>query len=268
MEAQQDLFISYASADKAKYVQPLAEALCKREVTFWLDTIEMSWGDNLALKINDGLRRCHFVILCLSKNFICRPWPETEMSAALTMQNSDGAKKVLPLILDSKDEVLRRYPLIAALIYREFSEGPEKLANELASLVTKRQPTDDQLHLIIESVHTGKLSNLVVSPRVSIMWLIEQAKLGAGLKDSLDTGGFMPFRIRWVLIDANAESEWKAMDRYDKQNILAMVKNKDGKLRISYSERDRLEGMSVDDNTVFHLYALEDWSFEVYHDIG
>ncbi len=268
IDNQQDFFISHASADKVKYVQPLTEALTKYQATFWLDSLEMSWGDNLAMKVNEGLSRSKFVILCLSKNFVERPWPETEMSAALSMQNSAGAKKVLPLILNSKEQILNKYPIIGGLIYREFREGTEKLASELARLASvKSLANSETIRIVIESIHTGKLSNLKVSPRVSVWWLAEQAKQGAGLNDMLNTGGAMRFRVRWVLVDANADAMWKRLERNEKQRIMAIVKTKDGKTKISYSENDRLESLGVCDETVFHLYAVEDWEQDVCYDM-
>jgi hypothetical protein len=113
MATKQDLFISHATADKEHYVLPLTNALANRGVTFWLDNIEVQWGDNFVTKINDGLRRSRFVLLRLSKNFLGRQWPENEMAAALAIQNFNGVKKVLPLICDSKARILRIYPILA-----------------------------------------------------------------------------------------------------------------------------------------------------------
>lgn len=226
-------------------------------MTFWLDSIEVGWGDSLALRINAGLRECQHVLLCLSKAFLSRPWPEAELNAAFTMLTSGGNKKVLPLILNNKELVLKEYPLIAGLVYREYSSGPEKLASELSSMIEHRTAPKGFLHVIVESAHTGRLSNIVVSPRASVQWLIEKAKQGAGLKDCLDTGGFEPFRIRWVLVDTKAESEWKSLDRRTRKRIHAIVRP-DIDILISSSKRDRLKDIGVYNDIIFHLYAVED----------
>jgi len=102
-ESKQDLFLSHASADKEEYVFPLTESLSARDITYWLDDAEISWGDSVVGKINEGLRDSQFALLCLSENFLLRPWPEAEMSAVLSIQNTKGIKSVLPLILNSKD---------------------------------------------------------------------------------------------------------------------------------------------------------------------
>ena len=121
--SQPDIFISHASADRPQYIYPLTDALVARDITFWLDEIEIGWGDNLVGKINEGLRAAKFALVCLSQNFLRRPWPEAEISSMLALQTSSGVKRVLPLILNSKDEVIQQYPLLAPLIYREFSDG-------------------------------------------------------------------------------------------------------------------------------------------------
>jgi hypothetical protein len=258
MEMRQDFFISHASDDKSIYVQPLAESLTKRQVTFWLDSYEIGWGDSLALKINEGLRESRHVLLCLSEAFLARPWPETELNAAFALKSDEGGRKVLPLILNGKDRILAQYPLIAGLVFREYRD-PETTAEELATLARNQDQAAPAgyVHVVVESVHTGHLSNLVVSPRSSIGWLTDKAKSGAGLHDSLETGGFQRFAIRWVLVDVNAEDRWKAMDKSERQSIHAIVNTGNG-IQIAASERTRLADIGVYNDVVFHLYAVED----------
>ncbi|MCK4296732.1 MAG: toll/interleukin-1 receptor domain-containing protein, partial [Candidatus Marinimicrobia bacterium] len=212
MEKMQDLFISYSNADRDSYIQPFTKCLTDRGVTFWIDCLEISWGDSLVLKVNEGLCKSNYVVLCLSESFLSRSWPKAEMNAILSIQINTGTKKVLPLILNSKERILKEYPLLSGLVYREYADGLEKIVDELAHLTKKNTVDEGQLHVIIESVHTGHVSNLIISPRASVMWLARQAKHGAGLKDFLDTGGPEPFRIRWVLVDKNAIAEWKSLD--------------------------------------------------------
>ncbi|MEA2203717.1 MAG: hypothetical protein QOE77_493 [Blastocatellia bacterium] len=77
--SQPDIFISHASADKDQYIHPLAEALKARGVTFWIDNAEIGWAENWVEQINEGLRTTKFALLCLSHNFLLRPWPEAEL---------------------------------------------------------------------------------------------------------------------------------------------------------------------------------------------
>jgi TIR domain len=257
MERTQDLFISHAGKDKEQYIVPLAQALTTHGISFWLDNIEVAWGDSITMKINKGLRTSRYVLLCLSKNFLGRNWPESEMGAVLAIQNNTGRKRALPLILNDKEEILEAYPILSALAYREFGVGPDKIATELAGLMNDQKKPEGLLQVIIESVHTGQLCNLMVSPRVSIKWLTNKARAGLNLREEVETGGFIPFRIRWVLVDASAEKEWGHLPRYAMQQIQAIVNSKEG-VKFSYDETDRLEDLGIYDGIVFHLYAIED----------
>ncbi|MDQ1591619.1 MAG: hypothetical protein QOG71_2246 [Pyrinomonadaceae bacterium] len=261
METTQDLFISHASSDKEQYVLPLAHALTTHGVSFWLDSYEIGWGDNVVMKINEGLRTSRYALICLSENFMRRRWPESEMSGIVAIQNNTGQKRVLPLILNSKDEVLASYPILSALAYREFSVGVETLAAELASLVKKEDRAEGLLQVVIESVHTEQLCNLKVSPRVSVAWLARKAQAGVGVKDAANIGAFEQLRIKWVLIDASAMAEWDALSHTEKLRSYAVVKSKDG-VKFSYSNSDRLEELGVYDGIVFNLAGFPDLRFD------
>src|SRR6266478_4098905 len=143
MRKQQDLFISHAGADQEQYIRPLADALTTQGLTFWLDTIEIEWGDNVTKKINVGLSDSRYALLCLSRHYLHRPWPEAEMTATLAIQNSGGNKRVLPLILNSKEQILQEYPLLAALAYREFSAGVDVLAQELSTMISNQSKSPE-----------------------------------------------------------------------------------------------------------------------------
>ena len=88
---------------KSKYIQPLADALAEKSVTFWLDNLEVGWGDSITMAINGGMASSRFVLFSLSQRFLSRRWPEAELSAAFAEQNDTGVKRVLPLILNSSE---------------------------------------------------------------------------------------------------------------------------------------------------------------------
>ena len=261
-EPRQDIFISHASADKQEYIYPLTQALSIRDVTFWLDDVEIHWGDTLAGMINAGLRTSQFAVLCLSANFIRRPWPEAEMSAALAMQNTAGSKTVLPLILNSKDDVLRQYPLIAGLAYREFSDGPDRLAGEISLLVGSKEKKANEITVTVESAHTGKLCHLRTPKRASVRWLATKAQSGLELKDTFRVAEFVEFHIRWVLVDVKAENEWLQMPREMQRKIHAIVASTDAEFKVG-NGRTRLEELDVADGTIFHLYVIEDEDYDL-----
>lgn len=133
--ARFDVFISHAGHDKDKYILPLVEALELRGISFWLDERNLMIGDSLTNGINEGLRRSRYVLLCLSEAFLGRPWPESELGAALAIQNRLGQKRVLPVILNAEDKVLERYPLLSDKVYVSWN-NPRRVADILFNLLT------------------------------------------------------------------------------------------------------------------------------------
>lgn len=263
MESLQDVFISHAGRDKEQYIQPLTDAFIEKGITFWLDNIEIGWGDSITGKINDGLARSRFVLLCLSRAFLRRRWPQAELGAALSVQNDTGVKRVLPLILNDKEAVLERFPLLADLSFREFSVGPAAIAEEIRELTGRTNQALGDIRIIVESVHTGKICSITASPRVSVGWLVDRAQAGMGVSDLADTGAYEPFHVRWVLVDTRAESAWRALPRSKQRRLHALVAKNDtvtdeADLIFSLSERDRLGQVGIGDGAVFHMYAIED----------
>jgi hypothetical protein len=257
VEVAQDIFISHAGADKDKYINPMAYSFSQNGISYWLDNVEISWGDNIALSINRGLRLSRFVLVCLSSNYVRRPWPESEMSYALASQNATGQKRVLPLILDSKDAVLKEYPLLAALAYREYKNSPDEVAKELGKLLHGPSIGPGELHVSIESVHTGQSCHIRVPGNVSVQWLSAQAQSGLGLTNRADTGGFLPFGIRWVLVDSKAEKVWQRLSRSRKRRVRAIIQTEGGP-KICMEDFARLNDIGTYDGLVLHLYAIED----------
>jgi TIR domain len=262
-EIQQDVFLSHATRDKEAYIEPLADALKQRGVTFWLDSTEIGWGDNVTTKINDGLRSSRYALVCLSANFLERPWPEQEFGALLSLQNTDGKKRVLPLILNSRERVLQQYPLIAGLAYRDFSGGPVRVAEEVADVVHKGRTAmpPNTLQIVVESVHSGVTANLLVTPQHSVKWVLSKATAGLGLRTELDTGAFQPFHIRWVMVEVAAEPEWLKMSRSDKRSAYAVAMT-DTSVVICKDDTTRIGALGLRDNWLVHLYAVEDESYE------
>jgi hypothetical protein len=179
------------------------------------------------------------------------------MASALAIENNTGQKRVLPLILNSKTRVLKYYPLLLSLNYREYIDPPDTLADEIMTLARKRARWRGELHIIVESIHTGQICNIQVSPKVSVRWLVDNAQKGLGFTEEADTGAYIPFRVRWVLVDVRAEKKWLSLPRRVQRGLRAAVQTKAG-LKLSRSERDRLEDIGIYDGIVFHLYQIED----------
>lgn len=145
--------------------------------------------------------------------------------------------------------------------YRTFDSGPDVLAAEIAGILHRAEKNPDELSITIEGVHTGKLCHVRAPRRATVTWLSKKGQAGLGGHDVLRTGPFSEFRIRWVIVDIDAEEEWRLMYRSEQRHIHALVQSENG-IKKAYTDRDRLEDLGVRDGSVFHLYGIEDERYE------
>jgi hypothetical protein len=129
------VFLSHVSEDKENIVRPFARALEAEGISYWLDEAELQWGDSLSRGINKGLAVSEYVVAFLSENFITRGWPQAELGAALTAQTSSGRKKLLPIMVADRDKVVKEFPMLADLLYKDWSDGHEKIIRELKVVI-------------------------------------------------------------------------------------------------------------------------------------
>ena len=108
-----DVFISHASEDKAAVAIPIAQELERAGLTVWLDYHELTLGDSLRAKIDEGLGRSRFGVVILSEAFFAKDWPQRELNALIALE-SKSRKVLLPVLHGIKHQQLARYsPLLA-----------------------------------------------------------------------------------------------------------------------------------------------------------
>lgn len=135
---ERQVFLCHASENKVDIVLPIAKALDAAGITYWLDEAEITWGESLTARVNEGLAISRFTIVVLSESFTGKNWPEREMNAVLNMEASTGEVRVLPLLVGDKqtiDEIMHRYPLLNDKRYLIWNGHPEPIIEEL-----KRKP--------------------------------------------------------------------------------------------------------------------------------
>lgn len=91
-----DVFICHAGSDKDEFVRPFVQALRKKAITYWLDEVEIGWGNKITEKINSGLAISRYVVVFLSQSFLQRNWPQAELESALNQESSTREVVVLP----------------------------------------------------------------------------------------------------------------------------------------------------------------------------
>lgn len=136
--SRKDVFLCHASEDKEEYAKPLYDELIRNGISVWYDEGEILWGDSITDKIQEGIKLSRFAIIYFSKNFLRKNWANSEFRNLYQRQQTEGRKIILPLILDSKEEVLERYPLIKDIAYEEWDKGIPYLVSQIKEIL--KQP--------------------------------------------------------------------------------------------------------------------------------
>jgi hypothetical protein len=129
---ERDVFLCHASADKDTYVRPFAAALAANGITYWIDEAEISWGDRITEKINEGLARSPHVVVFLTEAFLKRHWPQAELGSALSLEASTGGVVVLPILAAPAADVFAQYPLLRDKLFLRWQDGIEFIVAALA----------------------------------------------------------------------------------------------------------------------------------------
>lgn len=132
-----DLFISHASEDKPNVVNPLVSELQHRGLRVWFDAHELTLGDSLRTKIDEGLRDSRFGVVVLSPSFFAKQWPKAELDG-LASREMDGGKVLLPVWHGvGKSEVQEFSVLLAAKLAVDTQRGIGAVADAIQRAVER-----------------------------------------------------------------------------------------------------------------------------------
>lgn len=99
-----DVFISHSSLDKI-IVEKIIEDFKKESITYWVDHEQITLGDRITEKIENGLKKSKYVLVCISHNLGHSNWCRAEYGPILNMQyNEISGKKAIPLKLNEVDD--------------------------------------------------------------------------------------------------------------------------------------------------------------------
>ncbi|MFC7502659.1 DUF1883 domain-containing protein [Nocardioides sp. GCM10030258] len=103
-----DVFISHASEDKEAVAVPLRNALVDLGISVWLDKTELTIGDSLRRKIDQGIRASRFGIVILSERFFAKGWTNHELDGLVT-RTVAGEQTLLPIWHNLTGDQVRAY---------------------------------------------------------------------------------------------------------------------------------------------------------------
>lgn len=130
-----DCFISYAGEDRG-VVKNLVAALTHQNVQIWWDKGQITLGDQLSKKIDEGLSLSRYGVVLVSPRFVAKRWTEAELRALHSRAMRSGKKVILPVLFDmTHDEFASTYPLLADLVTTQFSGDIVALAEEIVQVV-------------------------------------------------------------------------------------------------------------------------------------
>jgi hypothetical protein len=126
-----DFFISYASED-AEVAEALEVCLTRRGYKVWRDRRQLTVGDSLTAKINEGLATSRYGIVILSAAFLRKNWPRAELDALQARAISAGRKIILPLRRNLPHEAMaERLPLLGDKLTLALDGNLEDVADEI-----------------------------------------------------------------------------------------------------------------------------------------
>ncbi len=135
-EREFDVFVSYASEDKAEVVRPLVAALQEHGLKVWYDDFELRIGGSLRRKIDKGLARSRFGVVVFSKLFFSKGWTNYELDGIVT-RSVTGDQVLLPIWHNvTKKEVVEYSASLADKVARSTSTHTvEEIAAEIAGVI-------------------------------------------------------------------------------------------------------------------------------------
>lgn len=128
------IFISHRSSDAIE-AENLAAELRHAGHDVWLDVWEISVGDSIIRRIDEGLGSSTFLVLCLSSYGVMAPWMSREWMAALASQLEGRSIRVLPVRLTGGELP----DIIRDLQHADLTKDWKLAVRQLLQAIEKRQ---------------------------------------------------------------------------------------------------------------------------------
>ena len=149
-----DVFVSHAWEDKESFVEEFVTCLKELDLKVWYDKDQISWGDSMRKRIDEGLKKSTFGVAVLTPNYIAegKYWTKAELDGLFQLESING-KTLLPIWHNlTKKEVMEYSPIIASkLAMNTAVSTPQEIAIELKKVIDqssmkkvneKREDTD------------------------------------------------------------------------------------------------------------------------------
>ncbi|WP_420617293.1 toll/interleukin-1 receptor domain-containing protein [Candidatus Palauibacter sp.] len=217
-----DVFISYASEDGEAVAHPLARRLGELGLRVWMDRTELTVGDHIRRKIDEGLAKCRFGIVILSPHFFAKDYPQRELDG-LASREHDGRKVVLPVWYGvDADHIRGVAPMLVDRLAARWDDGLEAVVVDLLRVVDP----DRLARLVAGSEESPKKTADAPAPRIAsaaeLTQMLHHVYGFVFQNDDLDpddielVGGFQKELLDWSDI-------WRDLDPLERANATTHV---------------------------------------------
>jgi hypothetical protein len=131
------IFLSHASEDQRDFVRPLAEALSTfpDEFKVWYSEYELTLGDRLLAKIDEGLKNCDYGVVVLSPDFFAKRWPREELEGLFQLETTER-KVILPIWKNVSEADVKTFsPILASRLGADAADGIPKIVEDIRRAV-------------------------------------------------------------------------------------------------------------------------------------
>lgn len=117
-----NIFISYRRSDES-LAEKLSTALSSADHQVWLDQWNITLGDSIVARINEGLEGASYVLICYSASGITSPWMSREWMSALARQLNGWGVKIIPVLLSGGEPPAILADIKYADLVKDWSKG-------------------------------------------------------------------------------------------------------------------------------------------------
>lgn len=157
--AEYDLFISYGHGDR-RLVAQMARELKRRHIRVWWDVWEMSPGDILRERINEGVEAAASYLVVVSPSTLASPWVQHELNAAFIRSIEDREVRLIAAITGEMS--FADLPVDLRSRYGLDLRTPEAIKQSIDKLIDMQRPELRKRKELLARLRRPDRSNLSV----------------------------------------------------------------------------------------------------------
>lgn len=128
-----EVFISYSRID-ADRILDFISSLQDSGIDYWLDEIEIGWGESIVEKVFSGIESSRYVIVFVTENSLKSPWVKKEIHTAFHKEIESDLVILLPVLSCSAELFFEQFPFLRSKKFINFDSRDYVVANLLKLL--------------------------------------------------------------------------------------------------------------------------------------